>query len=247
MPSQFGSDGSVRYQPEGSSGTINASYSGGNVPRGTRPDTLFDPFHARSQPDGSLHTALEERALGRQNQPLSLDLNRAQPEGSGGVPMFNAPTLRSPVELRPLSPASGSSSSHSNLSPSMKISQSPSRGIVSDLCTLDPMTSSILATVELKDSLSKAESSDHICLNRSGSSHRPVSLPKAISSEYISGGRFGTSKSAMLAKAESEEFISYGRLKHTSKSADLVSNLNTKDIFLGRWNKPQAKQNNEFR
>uniref|UniRef100_A0ACB8FXX3 Phosphatidylinositol 4,5-bisphosphate 5-phosphatase A n=1 Tax=Sphaerodactylus townsendi TaxID=933632 RepID=A0ACB8FXX3_9SAUR len=248
FPNQLSSDGTIRYQPEGSSGSINTVYSGGNVPRGTRPDSLFDPSHVRSQPEGSRHSGLEERAGGRQIQPLSLDTSRAPPEGSGGTQMFNTPSLRSPVELRPLSPASGSSSSHSSVSPSMKLSQSPSRGIMPGLCALDPMTSAILATVELKDSLTKAESSDHICLNRTGSSHRPMSLPKAVSSEYISGGRVAPSKSSMLSKAESEEFISYGRTGHTSKSLDVSSsNINAKESLLGRWNKPQTKAVNEFR
>lgn len=248
FPNQLSSDGTVRYQPEGSSGSSSTVYGGGNVPRGTRPDTLFDSSHVRSQPEGSRHSGLEERAGGRQIQPLSLDTSRAQPEGSGGAQMFNTPTLRSPVELRPLSPASGSSSSVSSVSPSMKLSQSPSRGILPGLCALDPMTSGILAAVELKDTLPKAESSDHICLNRTGSSHRPMSLPKAVSSEYISGGRVAPSKSSMLSKAESEEFISYGRTGHSSKSLDVTSsNINAKESLLGRWNKPKTKAVNEFR
>ncbi|XP_060105209.1 phosphatidylinositol 4,5-bisphosphate 5-phosphatase A isoform X2 [Heteronotia binoei] len=246
FPNQLSTDGTVRYQPEGSSSSINTVYSGGNVPRGTRPDTLFDSSHIRSQPDGSRHSTLE--AGGRQIQPLSLDTSRAQSEGSGGAQMFNTPSLRSPVELRPLSPASGSSSSHSNASPTMKLSQSPSRGIMPGLCALDPLTSSILATVELKDTLPKAESSDHICLNRTGSSHRPMSLPKAVSSEYISGARVAPSKSSMLSKAESEEFISYGRTGHSSRSLDVSSsNINVRESLLGRWNKPKPKPVNEFR
>ncbi|XP_028565937.2 phosphatidylinositol 4,5-bisphosphate 5-phosphatase A isoform X1 [Podarcis muralis] len=238
---QYASDGTVRYQPEGSS---NAVYTGGNLSSGTRSDSLFDSFHNRLQPDGSRHSASE-----RQNQPLSLDLNRAQPEGSGGVHAFNTPNLRSPVELRPLSPASGSSSSQSNVSPSMKLSQSPSRGVLPELCGLDPLSTGILATVELKDTLPKAESSDHIYLGRSGSSHRPMSLPKAISSEYISGGgRVGPSKSAMLSKAESEDIVSYGRLRQPPKSQDLgSSNMNLKESFLMRLGQPHTKQDNEFR
>ncbi|XP_054852504.1 phosphatidylinositol 4,5-bisphosphate 5-phosphatase A [Eublepharis macularius] len=248
FPNQLSSDGTVRYQPEGSSSSVSTVYSGGNVSRGSRPDTLFDPFHVRSQPEGSRHSGLEERAGGREIQPLSLDNSRAQAEGAGGSQMFNTPSLRSPVELRPLSPASGSSSSLSNVSPSLKLTLSPSRGIMPELCALDPMTSGILAAVELKDTLPKAESSDHICLNRTGSSHRPMSLPKAVSSEYISGGRVGPSKSSMLSKAESEEFISYGRTGHSSKPLDVSSsNINTKESLLGRWNKPKLKPINEFR
>ncbi|KAL7986699.1 hypothetical protein Chor_012982 [Crotalus horridus] len=198
----------IRYQPEGSSG---ASYIGGQMPSGTRSDSLGEPFHARLQPDGSRRRAEsepQEQAGGRPIPPLSLEIGRVQPEGSG----YNTPTLRSPVELRPLSPGSGSSSSLSSLSPSMKLSQSPSRGALPDLCALDPLSSGILATVELKDSLPKAESSDHICLSRPGSSHRLGSLSKAISSEYLSGGRMGPSKSAILSKAESEELTSYSRV-----------------------------------
>nr|XP_034954889.1 phosphatidylinositol 4,5-bisphosphate 5-phosphatase A isoform X2 [Zootoca vivipara] len=238
---QYVSDGTVRYQPEGSSSSV---YTGGNPPNGTRPDSLFDSFHTRLQPDGSRHSASE-----RQNHPLSLDLNRAQPDGSGGVHVFNTPNLRSPVELRPLSPASGSSSTQSNVSPSMKRSQSPSRGVLPELCGLDPVTSGILATVELKDTLPKAESSDHIYLGRSGSSQRPMSLPKAISSEYISGGgRVGPSKSAMLSKAESEDIVSYGRLRQPPRSQDLgSSNMNPKESFLLRLGQPNTKQDNEFR
>ncbi|XP_077164423.1 phosphatidylinositol 4,5-bisphosphate 5-phosphatase A isoform X2 [Paroedura picta] len=251
FPNQLSLDGSVRYQPEGSSSSVSTVYSGGNVSRGSRPDTLFDSSHVRSQPEGTRLLGLDERAGSRHIQPLSLDMSRAQPEGSGGSQMFNTPSLRSPVELRPLSPASGSSSSLSPTSvssSSMKLNQSPSRGIMPGLCALDPMTSSILATMELKDTLPKAESSDHICLNRTGSSHRPMSLPKAVSSEYISSGRVAPSKSSMLAKAESEEFISYGRMGHSSKSLDVSSsNVNAKESLLGRWNKPKPKPVNEFR
>lgn len=243
----FVPEGAIRYQPEGSSGV---SYIGGNMSSGKRPDSLGEPFHARLQPDGSrrrAETEPQEQAGGRPIPPLSLEISRVQPEGSGPSG-YNTPTLRSPVELRPLSPGSGSSSSLSNLSPSMKLSQSPSRGGLPDLCALDPLTSGILATVELKDTLPKAESSDHICLSRPGSSHRLGSLSKAISSEYLSGGRVGPSKSAMLAKAESEELTSYSRVRLSPQSQDpRGSNTNRTENFLERFNRPQTRQEKEFR
>ncbi|KAM6423041.1 phosphatidylinositol 4,5-bisphosphate 5-phosphatase A isoform 2-T2 [Liasis olivaceus] len=240
----FVPDGAIRYQPEGSNG---ASYIGGNVPGGSRPDSLCEPFHARLQPDGSRRAEPQEQAGSRPIPPLSLEISRAQPEGSGAQG-YNTPTLRSPVELRPLSPGSGSSSSLSSLSPSMKLSQSPSRGVLPDLCALDPLTSGILATVELKDSLPKAESSDHICLSRPGSSHRLGSLSKAISSEYISGGRVGPSKSAMLSKAESEELTSYSRVRLSPQLQDLRgSDSSRTENFLGRFGRLQTKQDKEFR
>ncbi|XP_053135864.1 phosphatidylinositol 4,5-bisphosphate 5-phosphatase A isoform X2 [Hemicordylus capensis] len=243
----FHPDGTARYQAEGSNTSVGAAFAGGNLPRGARPDALFDVFHARSQPEGSRHAGAEERALSRPNQPLSLEINRAQSESSGGVQLFAVPSLRSPVEVRPLSPASGSSSSLSSASPSMKLSQSPSRGMIPELCALDPVTSGILATVELKDSLPKAESSDHICLSRSGPPHRPMSLPKAVSSEYISGGRALSSKPSLLTKAESEELVSYGRVGHSPKSQDSGGNMNAKESFLVRFSRPQSKQEQEFR
>ncbi|ETE59584.1 Phosphatidylinositol 4,5-bisphosphate 5-phosphatase A, partial [Ophiophagus hannah] len=244
----FVPEGAIRYQPEGSSGV---SYIGGNMPSGTRPDSLGEAFHARLQPDGSRRRAEaephEQAAGGRPIPPLSLEISRVQPEGSGPSG-YNTPTLRSPVELRPLSPGSGSSSSLSNLSPSMKLSQSPSRGALPDLCALDPLTSGILATVELKESLPKAESSDHICLSRPGSSHRLGSLSKAISSEYLSGGRVGPSKSAMLAKAESEELTTYSRVRLSPQSQDpRNSSTNRTENFLERFSRPQTRQDKEFR
>ncbi|KAJ7309577.1 hypothetical protein JRQ81_007628 [Phrynocephalus forsythii] len=235
VPNQFSSDGPSWFQPEGSSSTTYAS--------GTRPD----PFQARLQLDGSHPSGPEERTLGRPNQPLSLELGRAQPEGSGG---FHTPTLRSPVELRPLSPASGSSSTtFSSLSPSVKLNQSPSRVALPELCAVDAVASGILAMAERKESLPKAESSDHICLTRSASAHRPVSLPKAISSEYISGGRVAPSKSSMLSKAESEDLFSYAWVRHCPKSQDLsaFSIKNSKERFPAAPSNSQTKQDKEFR
>ncbi|XP_072839388.2 phosphatidylinositol 4,5-bisphosphate 5-phosphatase A [Pogona vitticeps] len=238
----FGSDGPTRFQLEGSG---HAVYAGG-----TRPDALFDPFQGRLQADGSHQAGPEERTLGRPSQPLSLEIGRAPPEGSGGMGGFHSPTLRSPVELRPLSPASGSSSTtFSSMSPSMKLNLSPSRGALPELCTLEPVTSGSLTMVELKESIPKAESSDHICLSRSASSNRPVSLPKAISSEYISGGRVAPSRTSMLSKAESEELVSYARVRHCPKSQDLSgsSHKNAKERFPATLSNSQTKQDNEFR
>ncbi|XP_042297311.1 phosphatidylinositol 4,5-bisphosphate 5-phosphatase A isoform X2 [Sceloporus undulatus] len=240
---QFGVDGTVRFQPEGSN---HALYPGGTVPSGARSDTLFEAFQPRPPPDGSHPARPEEWTLGRPSQPLSLEINRTPPEGSGATSAYSTPNLRSPVELRPLSPASGGSSLSSS-SPSMKLNQSPSRGMRPDLCTLDPGPSGIVAPVELKDTIPKAESSDHICLSRSASAHRPVSLPKAISSEYLSSGRVGPSKTSMLSKAESEELVSCARVRHSPKSQDLCnSNRNTKERFLAPLSKPPNKQEDAF-
>nr|XP_060641323.1 phosphatidylinositol 4,5-bisphosphate 5-phosphatase A isoform X1 [Anolis sagrei ordinatus] len=228
---QFSSDG--RFQPEG---TNQALYPGGSVSSVARPDSLFDAFHSRAQPEGS-H---QERSPGRANPPLSLDISRTPPEGA--TPAYSTPTLRSPVELRPLSPASGSSSLSS-----MKLSQSPSRGMLPELCSLEPVSSGIPAS-ELKDTLPKAESSDHICLSRSASAQRPPSLPKAVSSEYLCTGRPATSKASLLTKAESEEVVSCARVRHSPKSQDLSSSFqHSKERFLVPLGKAQAKPEDEFR
>ncbi|XP_053862745.1 phosphatidylinositol 4,5-bisphosphate 5-phosphatase A [Malaclemys terrapin pileata] len=233
----FGAEGSVRFQPEGSSGPISAAYTGGNLPlghRGSRPDTLFDPFHPvspRSQPEGSQHVGPEERSPGRHSQPQVLESSRAQPDGSGGVQLF---TLLSPVEFRPLSPGAGSPSSHP--------SQSPSRSTLPELCPLDQGPSGKMLPVERKEPLPKAESSDYISGGRSGSSPRPVSLPKAISSEFLSGGRIGPSKSMTLAKAESEDFPSYGRSSPSLALPGCMDPSETSLSWLGK-----AKENGAFR
>ncbi|XP_034647363.1 phosphatidylinositol 4,5-bisphosphate 5-phosphatase A [Trachemys scripta elegans] len=233
----FGAEGSVRFQPEGSSGPISAAYTGGNLPlghRGSRPDTLFDPFHPvspRSQPEGSQHVGPEERSPGRHSQPQALESSRAQPDGSGGVQLF---TLLSPVEFRPLSPGAGSPSSHP--------SQSPSRSALPELCPLDQGPSGKMLPVERKEPLPKAESSDYISGGRSGSSPRPVSLPKAISSEFLSGGRIGPSKSMTLAKAESEDFPSYGRSSPSLALPGCMDPSETSLSWLGK-----AKENGAFR
>ncbi|XP_025072397.1 phosphatidylinositol 4,5-bisphosphate 5-phosphatase A isoform X3 [Alligator sinensis] len=234
---QLSTEGSVRFQPEGSSGALSAAFPGGSIPpmqRGSWPDVLFDPFHSgpsRSQPDGSQYSGPEDRSLSRPSQPLSLEVNRAQPDGAGGVQMFTLPNLLSPGECRPLSPGSGSSASHAGISPSVKLSQSPSRSPLPELCTFDPATSGKLLLMERKEALPKAESSDYLSAGRTGSSHRPVSLPKAISSELISGGRIGPSKPGMLLKAESEEFTSYGR---AGSSPGLPSCVDTSEALQGR-------------
>lgn len=234
---QFSTEGSVRFQPEGSSGALSAAFPGGSIPpmqRGSWPDVLFDPFHSgpsRSQPDGSQYSGPEDRSLSRPSQPLSLEVNRAQPDGAGGVQMFTLPNLLSPGECRPLSPGSGSSASHAGISPSVKLNQSPSRSPLPELCTFDPATSGKLLLMERKEALPKAESSDYLSAGRTGSSHRPVSLPKAISSELISGGRIGPSKPGILLKAESEEFTSYGR---AGSSPGLPSCVDASEALQGR-------------
>ncbi|XP_044845329.1 phosphatidylinositol 4,5-bisphosphate 5-phosphatase A isoform X2 [Mauremys mutica] len=241
----FGAEGSVRFQPEGSSGPISAAYPGGNLPlghRGSRPDTLFDPFRPvspRSQPEGSQHVGPEERSPGRHSQPQALESGRAQPDGSGGAQLFN---LLSPVEFRPLSPGAGSPSSHPSPAPAGKLSQSPSRSALPELCPLDQGPSRKMLPGEWKETLPKAESSDYISGGRSGSSPRPVSLPKAISSEFLSGARIGPSKCMTLAKAESEEFPSYGRSSPSLALPGCMDPPETSLSWLG-----QAKENGAFR
>ncbi|EMP34321.1 Phosphatidylinositol 4,5-bisphosphate 5-phosphatase A [Chelonia mydas] len=240
----FGAEGSVRFQPEGSSGSISAAYPGGNLPlghSGSRPDTLFDPFHPispRSQPEGSQHVGPEERSPGRHSQSLALESSRAQPDGSGGAQLFS---LLSPVEFCPLSPGTGSPSSRPSPAPAGKLSQSPSRSTHPELRPLDQGPSGPMLPVERKEALPKAESSDYISGGRTGSSPRPVSLPKAISSEFLSGGRIGPSKSMALAKVESEEFPSYGR---SSPSLALPGCMDPPEAPVSRLGK--AKENGAF-
>ncbi|CAM5160805.1 unnamed protein product [Eretmochelys imbricata] len=240
----FGAEGSVRFQPEGSSGPISAAYPGGNLPlghSGSRPDTLFDPFHPispRSQPEGSQHVGPEERSPGRHSQSLALESSRAQPDGSGGAQLFS---LLSPVEFCPLSPGTGSPSSRPSPAPAGKLSQSPSRSTHPELCLLDQGPSGQMLPVERKEALPKAESSDYISGGRTSSSPRPVSLPKAISSEFLSGGRIGPSKSMALAKVESEEFPSYGR---SSPSLALPGCMDPPEAPVSRLGK--AKENGAF-
>ncbi|XP_067406283.1 phosphatidylinositol 4,5-bisphosphate 5-phosphatase A [Emydura macquarii macquarii] len=247
LAAPFGAEGSVRFQPETSGAPTSPVYPG-NLPlghRGSRPDTLFDPFQPispRPQPEGSQHGGPEERSPGRHSQPLVLESSRAQPDGSGGAQLFGLSKLLSPVEFRPLSPGSGSASSCASPAPAGKLSQSPSRSTLPELCPLDPGPAGKTLPAERKEPLPKAESSDYISGGRTGLSPRPIGLPKAISSEFLSGGRIGPSKPMTLAKAESEEFPSYGR---GGPSLNLPGCGDPPEASLGRLGK--AKEDGAFR
>ncbi|XP_074868697.1 phosphatidylinositol 4,5-bisphosphate 5-phosphatase A isoform X2 [Carettochelys insculpta] len=240
----FSTEGSVWFQPEGSTGPSIAAYPGGSLPighRGSRTDSIFDPFHPvspRSQPEGCQRTGPKDRSPGRHSQPPPLESSTAQPDGSGGAQLFN---LLSPGEFRPLSPGTGSPSSHPNQALTGKLSQSPSHSPLPEFCPLDQGSSRKGLPGQRKEGLPKAESSDYISGGRSGLSPRPVSLPKAISSELLSG-RIGPSKSITLAKAESEEFPSYGR---SSPSPTLPGCMDPVEASLG-W-LGNAKENGAFR
>ncbi|XP_061865818.1 phosphatidylinositol 4,5-bisphosphate 5-phosphatase A isoform X2 [Colius striatus] len=72
--------------------------------------------------------------------------------------------------------------------------------------------------------LPKAESSDHISA-WAGSSPRAPGLPKAVSSEFLAGGRVGLSKPAALSKPEPDELPLFGRTLGLPSSGDSCDTL----------------------
>ncbi|XP_029427094.1 phosphatidylinositol 4,5-bisphosphate 5-phosphatase A isoform X2 [Rhinatrema bivittatum] len=123
--------GSIRSQPEGSSGS-NAVHLGGPVSLGTigfRPISPVGSFPSASdrfQPEGSQNVGPEDRILIALSQPLSGETSRSQPEGSGGSHTLSPPGLLSPVQYRSLPSPSGSPSVPPDGSPLSSPRGSPS-------------------------------------------------------------------------------------------------------------------------
>ncbi|XP_065502547.1 phosphatidylinositol 4,5-bisphosphate 5-phosphatase A isoform X1 [Caloenas nicobarica] len=208
----FGSGGSARPQPDGAAPAA-PFLAGGGVPgarRSSRPDAACDPFpYGCPRPGGSQRGGPEERVPGRAAQPLPLEVGRAQPEGAGGPHAFPLPALLPPSPSAPAArpagpfPASG-------------------RPAFPELGPLEPAAPGKPLPAERREMLPKAESSDHISA-WAGSSPRAAGLPRAISSEFLAGGRAGLSKPAALSTPEPEELSLFGRslgLPSTGDSCD---------------------------
>lgn len=209
-PVTFGPGSSVRPQPDG--GAPAAPFLGGGVPgarRSSRPDASCDPFpYGCPRPGEAQRGGPEERALGRAAQPLSLEVGRAQPEGAGGPHAF------------PLPPSPGVSPARSAaLSP-----VAPGRPAFPELGSLEHAAPGKPVPAERRETLPKAESSDHISA-WAGSSPRATILPKAVSSEFIASGRVGLSKPAALSKPEPEELSLFGRSLGLPSPSDSCNTL----------------------
>ncbi|XP_074966778.1 phosphatidylinositol 4,5-bisphosphate 5-phosphatase A isoform X2 [Phalacrocorax aristotelis] len=216
-PVPFGPGGSARPQPDG--GAPAAPFLGGGVPgvrRSSRTDTPCDPFpYGCSRVGGAQRGAPEERAPGRAAQPLSLEVGRAQPEGAGGPHAFALPTL--------LPPSPGAPPARPAVPPSPA---APGRPSFAELGPLEHAAPGKPLPAERREMLPKAESSDHISA-WAGSSPRAAGLPKAVSSEFIAGGRVGLSKPVALSKPEPDELSLFGR------SLGLPSSSDSCDALLG--------------
>ncbi|XP_064322142.1 phosphatidylinositol 4,5-bisphosphate 5-phosphatase A isoform X2 [Phalacrocorax carbo] len=216
-PVPFGPGGSARPQPDG--GAPAAPFLGGGVPgvrRSSRTDTPCDPFpYGCSRVGGAQRGAPEERAPGRAAQPLPLEVGRAQPEGAGGPHAFALPTL--------LPPSPGAPPARPAVPPSPA---APGRPSFAELGPLEHAAPGKPLPAERREMLPKAESSDHISA-WAGSSPRAAGLPKAVSSEFIAGGRVGLSKPVALSKPEPDELSLFGR------SLGLPSSSDSCDALLG--------------
>ncbi|XP_074743305.1 phosphatidylinositol 4,5-bisphosphate 5-phosphatase A [Strix uralensis] len=211
-PVPFGPGGSARPQPDG--GAPAAPFlAGGGVPsarRSSRPDAAYEPFpSACPRPGGAQRGGPEERPPGRAAQPLSLEAGRAQPEGAGGPHAFPLPALLPPspgaAPARPPVPAPPACPEHGPLEHAGPGKAPPA---------------------ERREMLPKAESSDHISA-WAGASPRASGLPRAVSSEFIGGGRVGLAKPSALSKAEPDELSLFGR------SLGLPSSSDSCDALLG--------------
>uniref|UniRef100_A0A8C3JPS2 Phosphatidylinositol 4,5-bisphosphate 5-phosphatase A n=1 Tax=Calidris pygmaea TaxID=425635 RepID=A0A8C3JPS2_9CHAR len=215
-PVPFGAGGLARPQPDG--GAPAAPFLSGGVPgarRSSRSDAACDPFpYICPQPGEAQRGGSEERATGRAAQPRLLEVGRAQPEGAAGPHAFPLPALLPPSPgVPPARPAV--------LSPVV-----PGRPAFPELGPLEHATPGKPLPTERREVLPKAESSDHISA-WAGSSPRATGLPKAVSSEFIAGGRVGLSKPAALSKPEPEELSIF------SRSLGLPSPSDSCDALLG--------------
>uniref|UniRef100_A0A8B9MNM4 Phosphatidylinositol 4,5-bisphosphate 5-phosphatase A n=1 Tax=Accipiter nisus TaxID=211598 RepID=A0A8B9MNM4_9AVES len=199
-PVPFGAGGPARPQPDGGA-PVAPFLAGSGVPgarRSSRPDAACDPFpYGCPRPGGAQRGGPEERAPGRAAQPLPLEVGRAGAEGAGGPHAFPLPALLPPSPgappARPAVPA-----------PAAGRPAFPELGPLEHAAPGKPLPA------ERREMLPKAESSDHISA-WAGSSPRAAGLPKAVSSEFIAGGRVGLSKPAALSKPEPDELSLFGR------------------------------------
>ncbi|KAM6193254.1 phosphatidylinositol 4,5-bisphosphate 5-phosphatase A [Sarcoramphus papa] len=219
-PVPFGPGGSARPQPDGGAPAAPFLGGGGGGPgarRSSRPDAACDPFpYGCPRPGGAQRGGPEERAPGRAAQPLPLEVGRAQPEGAGGPHAFPLPALLPPSPGAP--PARPAVPSPAAPGPA------PSRPAFPELGPLEHAAPGKPPPAERREMLPKAESSDHISA-WAGSSPRAAGLPKAVSSEFIAGGRVGLSKPAALSKPEPDELSLFGRslgLPGSSDSCDAL-------------------------
>ncbi|KAM9281490.1 phosphatidylinositol 4,5-bisphosphate 5-phosphatase A [Morus bassanus] len=208
-PVPFGPGGPARAQPDG--GAPAAPLLGGGVAgvrRSSRTDSPCDPFpYGCSRAGGAQRGAPEERAPGRAAQPLPLEVGRAQPEAGGGPHAFPLPTLLPPSPGAP--PAR----------PAVPSPAAPGRPAFAELAPLEPAAPGKPLPAERREMLPKAESSDHISA-WAGSSPRAAGLPKAVSSEFIAGGRVGLSKPVAISKPEPEELSLFGKSLGLPSSSD---------------------------
>ncbi|XP_065707714.1 phosphatidylinositol 4,5-bisphosphate 5-phosphatase A isoform X4 [Patagioenas fasciata] len=224
----FGSGGLARPQSDGGAPTAPFLAGGGvsGARRSSRPDTACDPFpYGCPRLGGSQRGGPEERIPGRAAQPLPLEVGRAQPEGAGGPHAFPLPALLPPSPGAPSPRPAG-------------LSQASARPAFPELGPLEPAAPGKPLPAEQREMLPKAESSDHISA-WAGSSPRAAGLPRAISSEFLAGGRVGLSKPAALSKPEPEELSLFGR------SLGLPSTGDSCDVPLG-W-PGRGPQNGAFR
>ncbi|XP_075625379.1 phosphatidylinositol 4,5-bisphosphate 5-phosphatase A isoform X1 [Balearica regulorum gibbericeps] len=179
--------------------------------RSSRPDAACDPFpYGCPRPGGSQRGAPEERAAGRAAQQLPLEV--------GGPHAFPLPAL--------LSPSSGVPPARPAVPPSAVLGPALARPPFPELDPLEHAAPGKPLPAERREMLPKAESSDHISA-WAGSSPRAAGLPKAVSSEFIAGGRVGLSKPAALSKPEPDELSLFGR------SLGLPSSSDSCDVLLG--------------
>ncbi|XP_030316453.1 phosphatidylinositol 4,5-bisphosphate 5-phosphatase A [Calypte anna] len=204
-PVPFVPGGSARPRPD-SGAAVPFLGGGGVVPGGRRrprPDCSGDLFpYGCPRPAGAQRGEPEESVPGWAAKPLPLEVGRAQPEGAGGSHAFSLPTLLPPSPGAP--PARPAVPSPAAPGPALGWPAFPELGPLEQAATGRPLPA------ERREMLPKAESSDHISAWAS-SSPRSAGLPKAVSSEFIAGGRVGLSKPAALSKPEPEEQPLFGR------------------------------------
>ncbi|XP_051489646.1 phosphatidylinositol 4,5-bisphosphate 5-phosphatase A isoform X2 [Apus apus] len=200
-PVPFAPGGLARPRPDSGAPAALFLGAGGVVPSGrrsSRPDSAGDPFSYGC----TQHGESEERAPGRAARPLPLEVGRAQPEGVGGSHGFSLPGL--------LPPSPGAPPARPAVPPPAAPSPAPGWPAFPELGPLEHAAPGRPLPAERREMLPKAESSDHISA-WAGSSPRAAGLPKAVSSEFIAGGRVGLSKPAALSKPEPDEQPLFGR------------------------------------
>lgn len=203
-PVPFGCGASARPQPDGGAPAAAAPFHGGGgasgARRSSRPDVAAcDLFpYGCPRPGGAQRGGPEERAPGRAAQPLPMEAGRVQHDGPGGPHAFPLPAL--------LPPSPGAPAAR----PAVLSPAAPGRPAFPELGPLEHAAPGKPLPSERREMLPKAESSDHISAWAS-SSPRAAGLPKAVSSEFLAGGRVGLAKPAALSKPEPDELPPFAR------------------------------------